>query len=242
MLNLKIILLLIILSNLFIFESFEIVQNINYYVISMENEDRMNNIIEQTKKINEHNNANISIEIVDAIVGKNLDLQKLRDIGILSSTAELGDDEYKQKNEIGCYLSHMKVYETIKQKNNSGYSVIFEDDFKINNYFLDILDTTISKLQNIDVDFDYLFLGIAGNNGEQVVDNIFNISPDISYQAHGYLINNKNIDKIIEKMKYIETVLDVQIFNKGKQKELNVLRIYPTIVDQNYDQFGSLIR
>jgi hypothetical protein len=84
-----------------------------------------------------------------------------------------------------------------------------------------------------------LFLGIIGNTGEHIVSNVYATTKG-SYCTHGYLINNKNIDKIIHTLKNIETIIDVTIFAKADAKELVVFRLGNIIVDQF--NFGSTIR
>jgi len=95
------------------------------------------------------------------------------------------------------------------------------------------------QVKNSDIDFDMIFLGIIGNSGDKIIDNVYTITLD-SWCTHGYLVNNKNINKILEKLSYMDNILDVQIFKKGEEKELIVYRIDPTIVDQG--NYGSDIR
>jgi GR25 family glycosyltransferase involved in LPS biosynthesis len=80
---------------------------------------------------------------------------------------------------------------------------------------------------------------MIGNNGENIIDNIY-YTTGISWQTHAYVINNKNINKIIEKTKYIDNLIDVKIFKNGNKKELNVIRLYPEIVLQG--AHGTTIR
>ena len=242
-------------------ELFDIVNQIDFYVITMGiNQNRLKNIKSQIEKqiyvmdyddkINNKNNKfTFSIETVDAVVGKNLNLQELIDQRIITDKIFIFDVEEKdklfafghnitvRKNELGCYLSHLKTYDIIKSKNKQGYSVILEDDFELTSDFIYTLEETMTKLK--DIDFDFLFLGILGYNGNNIIDNVYEAMP-VSFQTHGYLIKNSNIDKIIEKLKFVDDIIDVQIFKKGGQKELNVLRIDPVIVNQ--DKFETEIR
>ena len=249
-------------------ELFEIVNSIDFYVITMSKDDRLNNIKSQIEKQiqiieiddtknNKNNKFNFSIEIVDAVVGKNLDLQNLFDKNIINEKIcydvektstdnnileNFNNKIENRKNEMGCYLSHLKIYDIIKSKNQKGYSVIFEDDFELEPDFMYKLEESILKLKSINFDFDFLFLGgLLGNNDINVIDNIYYTSENC-FQTHGYLINNINIDKIIENLKFIEDILDVQIFKKGLNRELTVLKIDPVIVYQNFDKFGSDIQ
>lgn len=248
-------------------ELFDIVNNIDFYVITMGiDKSRLQNIKFQIEKQifvmdyddnknNKNNKFSFSIETVDAVVGKNLNLQELIDKHIITDTIFDGIEDHDdvktnsnnieafgrnvtvRKNELGCYLSHLKTYDIIKFKNKQGYSVILEDDFELTSDFIYTLEETLTKLK--DIDFDFLFLGILGYNGNNIIDNVYEAIPG-SFQTHGYLVKNANIDKIIEKLKFVDEIIDVQIFKKGGNKELNVLRIDPVIVNQ--DKFGTEIR
>ena len=247
-------------------ELFDIVNNIDFYVITMgidpnriqntksQIEEQIQIIEIDDKKNNKNNKFNFSIEIVDAVVGKDLNLQELIDNHIITdkifdgiqsednsnNNEAFGRNVTIRKNELGCYLSHLKTYDIIKYKNKKdGYSVIFEDDFELTPDFIYTLEETMTKLK--DIDFDFLFLGILGNNGNNIIDNVYEAKRE-SFQAHGYLVKNANIDKIIEKLKFVDDIIDVQIFEKGGNKELNVLRLDPVIVNQNFNKFGTQIR
>jgi len=217
---------------------------IDYYVITMHDPARLGNIKKQNDLLNKQTNRNIHIEYIDAIAGKNIDIDELIYNDQLTSNIYQNKDEKftsvfeKRKNEVGCYLSHLKTYHRIKNKHNiHGYSIIFEDDFEISNDFSDVLQKTLNVMDGYD--FDMLFLGILGGAGEHIVSNVYRTTKD-SFCTHGYLINNKHIDKIIDKMKYIDTIVDVTIFTKADQKELTVFRLDPPIVDQVH--FGTTIR
>jgi len=219
-----------------IIENFEIIDDVDFYIITMRGEDRMKNIETQIEKLKEKNFNTKNVHLLDAVVGKNLDMDEMVKNGVLvpnnkpsTPYVDLSSDPEIRKREVGCYLSHMKIYETVLHGGKEGYSVVFEDDFGLDDNFLQVLDETLTKIRNID--FDFLFLGINGNLGEHIVDNIYNIPDGISSGMHGYLINNKSAAKILDKLKYIDTTIDIEIFNKGKAKELIVYRIDPLIVN-----------
>lgn len=253
--NVIIILLAIFISISFYLriENFEIVPSIDFYVITMGNPDREKNIRlqieEQINKMfqnpNENDRFNFDIKRIDAVVGKNIDLDSLinkkhitQDIitnsnNVFDGIYSFSNDLNSRKNEIGCYLSHYKTYETIRDYGNPmGYSVIFEDDFVLNTDFLSRLDITMIQLKNSNIDFDLLFLGIQGDIGENIINNIFK-PKGYSIQTHAYLVNNKNINKILDKLWFIDNPIDVKIFNKEKENELIVYRLEPTIVQQS---------
>lgn len=238
-------------------ENFAVVPDIDFYVITMGQPERERNIQsqidEQMAGMQEgrpEDRFHFTIHRIDAVVGQKLDLDALIAEGRLFEGIYIDDPEHRitefngklanRKNEVGCYLSHYKTYEAIRDGGHrEGYSVIFEDDFVLDPAFMTVLDETLVKLQTRDDDFDFLFLGILGDVGAPVVDNVYRTT-GVSWCAHGYLVNNKHIDRILEKMWYINEILDTQIFNKGNQGELTVWRLYPTIVDQG--NYGTGIR
>ena len=240
-------------------ENFDIVPTIDFYVITIGNPKRETNIqtqIQQQLEImknspNKKDYFDFSINKIDGVLGKNLDLdaliqQKILFQGIYEDmdpklkhiTTSFNENMDNRKNEVACYLSHYKTYEAIRERGNpQGYSVIFEDDFILDKQFMNILDDTLLKLG--DTDFDMLFLGIIGNNGEQIKDNVYRTT-GVSWCAHGYLVKNRHIEKILEKMRFINNILDAQIFKKANKSELTVLRLDPTIVEQG--ELGTNIR
>jgi len=212
---------------------------IDYYVITMRNTARLENIINQENKINKNADKKIKINLVDAVVGKNLDINKLIEENVVS--LEFGNEDVLRKNEIGCYMSHLKIYNIIHEQNISDYTIIFEDDFDIvSENFINDLDSVI-KIIN-DKDFDMLFLGtnpenylpdIEKNRGELIENNVYNFnSSQYFYGSHAILINNKNISKIIKNLELIDNQIDVKIQSLAMDKKLNIFTLYPIIVDQ----------
>jgi glycosyl transferase family 25 len=210
------------------FENFDI----KMYVISLKNEDRMNNIKMQENKINSE------IEIFDAVKGWELNAEELFKNGIISESYK-NPNRYQQ-GQLGCYMSHLNLLNKIKKENNNGYSIIFEDDFNITeDNFLKEVESILVKINNKNLDFDLIFLGNQDNNkGEIVIDNIHEIDKNVDlYATHAYVVNNKNIDKIIDKIKFINNPIDVNYDYLGKNNILKIYVINPRIV---YQQTGKL--
>lgn len=220
-------------------ELFENVENIDYYVITMRPEDRLQNIDLQYSKMRE-NTANIKLEYVDAVVGKNLDTDKMKKTGKLVPRHKSAFSS-SINNELGCYLSHIKAYEMILAKGVSGFSVIFEDDFNLDDGFVEKLEESVEILKS--VDFDYCFLGMFnGGGGEKLDGNIYRIpnKNENMWGTEAYLVKNESIPKIMNALTPITDLIDVSIFNKGKSGDLNVYVLQPTIVSQG--GFGTSIR
>lgn len=217
------IILLFLLLQINNFEKFISPNNINFYVIHMEkNTNRMDNIKENENKLNNH------IQIFNAIVGNNVDLNNLS----IYEKNLINNFDYRYKGEIGCYLSHLMLIKSLLNI-NTGYTVIFEDDFKIidNNLHLKINNI----ISSIDIDFDILYLGNVNNNYSNLYkNNIYYInSQKPLWGTHAYLINNKNIKKVYNSLLNMDKAIDNKIKENFNNKILNGLVIYPILVNQN---------
>lgn len=222
-----------------------------YYVIHVkEHIDRYENI-ENIKKI-----LNKNINIFDAINGSKLNINKNEIYYNLSINHGYKLDLHKNnkininylkkiinRSEIAIYLSHYLLYKQIIDVNDSNlkFSIIFEDDVM----FDDDLDSKILEiLNNIDLDFDILFLGnLENNHGENYKNNIFYVNSNgLLTGTHAYIINNKNINKIYNNL----FDLDIEVDNKYKylidNKKLIGLVIYPCIAFQNKNYKSTVNR
>lgn len=201
-------------------------KEIDFFVISLRNSVRLLNIDNQNKKLN------VKITIIDAVNGMYINQNKLLEDNILSiNFSDIGS--LKRNKEIGCFMSHEKIYNIIKNNNErKRYSVILEDDFNI-------IPDNITKLLNdvlvtIDtMDFDILFLGNTFDNiGLQVKNNIYSIDKNkYTIGNFAYLVNNKNIDKLITLIKPIDSPIDNKIDTLIKNDKLNCMVVYPNIIN-----------
>ena len=227
-------------------ENFDSKYEIDYYVITMKSDDRLKNISDQTNIINNEkipDDSKIVIQQIDAVVGANLNLQELVDSNVLAQG--FYEDSKRRRGQLGCTLSHLKIYDIIKDKQSSGsgdYSVIFEDDFEVvTPEFINIVNSSLEISK--DEDFDMLLLGNnqtsygdgthPKNKGENVKENVYQFNPNIMFfGTHAILINNKNIQNIIDSLKYITEPIDQQIYVRGCEQKINILTLYPCIVEQ----------
>lgn len=219
-------------------ELFEDSNNIDLYVITLGKEERLENIKNQQKKINN------KIQIFDAVYGLKLDVNDLKNNNILSDENTLSKDYKRKMGEIGCYLSHLNIYKKIKEDNKNGYTIIFEDDFLIkSDDLINDAKKAIDILNSKNINFDFLFLGnLKDNHGENIADNLYYLDKNINlYGTHGYIINNKNIDKIIDKLNIIKKPIDNSIEDLSYNMVFNTIVIYPNLVIQE-GEFKSTIR
>ena len=215
---------------------------LTFYVISMPNEERARNIMVQFDRIynGTFDSSTIETHVVDAVVGADLNVRELIEQQIISDAYDGNGDAQsaQRKGEYGCYLSHLKVYHTIKTRNRPGYSVCFEDDFNIvEEDFVTTLREAIESMR--DKDFDLMYLGTNyENRGTSIQGRVFNIDKSASlFGAHAILINNRRIDHIIAKTQFIKMPIDVRLEELCRTDQLTCSVIYPHLV---YQQFGVM--
>jgi GR25 family glycosyltransferase involved in LPS biosynthesis len=196
-----------------------------FFVITLKHENRLKNIENQQKKIKEK-----EIILFEAVKGDFINMDDLIKEKILDPNFK---EEGVRKRVIGCYMSHLNMYKKIRNERLDGYTVLFEDDFTIEDNFYEKIQKIIKNMEN--KEFDIINLGqvVSNNKGKQVIDNIYELDKkDFCAGTQGLLINNRNIDKIVEKLKYIDNAIDHKITHTGQKNELNIFVIYPYIVNQ----------
>jgi len=232
--------MIIILLFLFLFllffisyENFNLENNISYCVIHMrKNNKRYENII------NNQNKLNRNIDIFDAVIGKDVNLD---DFSKYDSNIK-NNFNYTYIGEIGCYLSHLMILKKLIKNKNNGYTVVFEDDFII-------LDNNLHEkinniLNTITDDFDLIYLGNLNTNyKEKYKNNIYYIDANnYLWGTHAYIINNNNAEKIYNLILNMNKAIDNKYKELIDKKLLNAFTIYPILVDQNKGEINSLIR
>ena len=265
----SIIVILIAIFLLYILRSFKLKEsfdnyadidsyNINYYVITMGQPIRLENIQKQTERLNT-NGKNIVVNKIDAIRGDDLDMEELASTGIIPTEVLTepvfngfirGKDKMiRRKYEVGCYMSHVKSMQAIADS-NADYGIIFEDDFEIQPEFFNQLEKAMNFLTKNKVDFDILFLGMNGPGIEikQIGENVYKQSCEFSgeyvncFGLHGYLIPRNKVNNIISKLDTIDEIIDEKLLELGEEGVFTIYRLIPDIVKQNSGETGSTIR
>lgn len=107
------------------------------FIISLKNSPRRDII---SKRLN---GLGLKFEFFDAIYGKALPEDELSKVDY--QYYQDFDNKRLTLGEIGCALSHIRVYEFIKQ-NNIPEAIILEDDAIVSTHFKTILKATLEKL------------------------------------------------------------------------------------------------
>ena len=156
------------------------------YVVSI-SETRRANLIEQLRQV-----PNVSIHCVDGLRGA-----ALPDVACLA----LSDNEgwVKFKGTLGCFLSHVAIWEKIAHSRNI-YSIVLEDDTTIF-HFDKLLDMVIPE------DADIIFIHNKVSPNPRAIGSI-NLYPfsaglsrlemgDTGLGGYGYILTPKGAQKII---------------------------------------------
>jgi len=206
------------------------------YVITLRHEARLKNIEEQQKKVS------LPIQLIDGVKGDKLNVDELISQNILNPNAPLLQLPI-HKRMIGCYLSHVSLYKKIKTSSSGNYSIIFEDDFTIQcEDLISEIHKIISTLNEKGVLFDIIYLGnLSNNRGMNIQDNIYHFDKNHEVNGtHGYIVNNKSIDKIIEYTKVINVPIDTTFQFLGRDDKLNLIVIDPVLVEQMAETYSTI--
>ncbi len=126
------------------------------YIISLKkNRERANNVI---RGLNNLSGIFLNCSIFDAVDGSKLTQKEINNYLSIKAQYTLKKphtyDEIRTVGEIGCYLSHYKIWEDIIL-NDYKNCIIFEDDaFTKENY-----ETIMNYIETIPNDYDIAYLG-----------------------------------------------------------------------------------
>ena len=210
-------------------------KNTIYYIVNLERDKgRKKNILSQLK----HQNI-INFKIIEAVDGSQLSKNDLK-----RSTYQNNKNSFKwhiklSNSEIGCALSHLKIY---KDFINSNYelAVIFEDDIFFKHQFNDEIKSLI--YESFSENGQILLLGELK---QYFIKDLYKrlhfkiVDTETAYFTHAYVINKKAASAIIDFNYPIKTVADNHLLWK-LYLGIQVYGIDPFIIDQN-DKFKSNI-
>lgn len=164
---------------------------------------------------------------IEAVNGKEIDIKPYvtsrvyNGIVNIDNTGERHFHTQITRGAIGCYLSHLDIYNRIKNSNKP-YGLIIEDDAMFNK---DVYNKGIkSILENIPEDWDIILLGRIDleteNKGTYLVMHKF-------WGTHGYLINQSGVSKMLSLANIpIDDQIDAVM---GELSRKNKLHIYAPI-------------
>lgn len=155
---------------------------------------------------------------------------------------DFGPDPVRRldNGEIGCFLSHRKIYEIIKQE-QLDKTLILEDDALPTEDFMSRFSDQISLVPD---DWDMIYLGQINCDSnvlqkgriakvhalkENITGEIY--SADRCWLTHAYAIRLKAIDHLLEGTKYVSYTIDAVLADL--QKDLKVYAFHPNLINQD---------
>jgi GR25 family glycosyltransferase involved in LPS biosynthesis len=144
--------------------------------------------------------------------------------------------QFNTPGQIGCYLSHYKLIEHIKNSGSEGYSVIFEDDIKVDPTTHQRIMKVIQTVEKNNIDFDIIKLGHTGETPvDKITDTIYAISNgNPCFGTWALLINNNHAAKIFANIHTIIHEIDSQYTRCDWAGTLRVLLVKPVICSPNW--------
>lgn len=158
---------------------------------------------------------NLEIEFIEAIYGKELSTHELELLySDFKANKKLGRS--LSQAEIGCALSHKKIYQKIIDENISE-ALILEDDIEFDKSLLDILNIK----ENFNDNWDVILLGHHTRNSRDIdtlssfwqkkdlIGDYKLLRPcEIGYGTYGYLITQNGAKKLLKELSIIEKPID----------------------------------
>ena len=188
------------------------------YCISMEKnpEKIINNIV---------SNGFPQVQLFNAVNGKDLSISggsDLLSVFALENLIKKNERRYHAElgtwGAVGCYLSHVSLWQQLVQDENEELYLIFEDDIT----FSDNFKINYEKcMENIPKNWDILFLDLTWNEKETAFNNYFNLVSGHFFGTHAYIINKKCASSLLTKIFPIEIQIDSYISYFGSQNGLN---------------------
>ena len=131
----------------------------------------------RARSIKSHlDSVGVSYEFYEGVNGKNLDPKYVSEICDMEVTPHSGT--------IGCYLSHVRLYELILERGHP-YALILEDDARVSEILLHA-----QKVGLQDTDFDYCFIDCDPHNSAGPVFYDKNSKAPFTDKIYSYLLSS----------------------------------------------------
>jgi GR25 family glycosyltransferase involved in LPS biosynthesis len=170
----------------------------------------------------------LEFERFEAINGKEIDINQFVTEKALTQIQASENTGYRLKHyeltrgAVGCFLSHMTLYEKLLEDPNHDLYIIFEDDVVFASNFLKPAYNTI---QYAPKDWDLITFGAIREDIDSMTLNY--IKYRVFWGLFGYAINKKGAKKIVDeyKSRHIDMQIDSLMSVMSIEKRFNVYGI-----------------
>ncbi|XP_062846901.1 procollagen galactosyltransferase 1 [Trichomycterus rosablanca] len=144
----------------------------------------------------------IEFKIIPAVDGKAMNVTEIHDMGIhmLPGYSDPYHGRPLTKGELGCFLSHYKIWKEIVDRGLKS-SLVIEDDLRFEIFFKRRLQNLMSEVEKEGLDWDLIYIGrkrMQVDHPEKSVPNIHNlVVADYSYWTLGYMMSLQGAKKLL---------------------------------------------
>jgi GR25 family glycosyltransferase involved in LPS biosynthesis len=147
-------------------------------------------------------------EPVYAIEGKFLNLESLETMNVIHPELTTRKNNKMKKNEIACYLSHVKAIMEISKLPDGCKCMIVEDDFRIREGF-DVIMTDINNDLGM-LNWDIIFFGCTPYDSkqmQQVSKHLYRVG--LSTGTWAYMLKPESARRILQKILPVKYPIDL---------------------------------
>ncbi|KAF1383538.1 hypothetical protein PFLUV_G00132920 [Perca fluviatilis] len=190
----------------------------------------------------------INTTLTEAVDGKALNSSQLQAMGIdmLPGYRDPYSERVLTRGEIGCFLSHHKIWKQVVQQELQQV-LVMEDDVRFEPRFCSRLVTIMENVQRVGLEWDLIYVGrkrLQVKEPEKWVKGVSNlVHPGYSYWTLGYVLSLNGAQKLLQakplnKMLPVDEFLPI-MFNKHpkdeymqyyKQRDLRAFSVEPLLL------------
>ncbi|XP_068105919.1 inactive glycosyltransferase 25 family member 3-like [Hyperolius riggenbachi] len=189
----------------------------------------------------------ISCQVVDAVDGSSLNSSDIKRMGVnlLPGFYDPFSGRTLTKGEVGCFLSHYKIWQQIVDMQLQ-VTLVFEDDVRFGTFFKRKVMRLLDEIRTTNLDWDLIYIGRkqVTTDPEQPVNGIRNlVIADYSYWTLCYMISLQGAQKLLSaeplsKMMPVDEFLPImadthpneEYKNHFLNRNLKVFSIQPLLV------------
>uniref|UniRef100_A0A672ZY49 procollagen galactosyltransferase n=1 Tax=Sphaeramia orbicularis TaxID=375764 RepID=A0A672ZY49_9TELE len=144
----------------------------------------------------------IACKVIAAVDGKAMNVSEIHDMGIhmLPGYSDPYHGRPLTKGELGCFLSHHKIWKEIVERRLQT-SLVIEDDLRFEVFFKRRLMNLMREVEEEGLDWDLIYIGrkrMQVDRPEKAVPNIHNlVEADYSYWTLGYMMSLQGAKKLL---------------------------------------------
>ncbi|XP_063000652.1 inactive glycosyltransferase 25 family member 3 [Elgaria multicarinata webbii] len=140
--------------------------------------------------------------VVNAVDGSALNSSDIKKLGVdlLPGYYDPFAGRTLTKGEVGCFLSHHRVWKEIAERGLER-SIVLEDDVRFEAYFKKRLRRLMDELEQAQMDWDLIYLGRkqVNSENEELVEDVRNlVVPEYSYWTLAYVISRQGAQKLLD--------------------------------------------